>query len=379
MFVDNLKNFWNNLMSNPFAKKAFYGIVIFIFIIIFVMLIASCSSKKTYTYLELEEKMVSLAQKKYSDKTLLPQNDGGTLEVNLQTFVDDGSLKNIQDIVENKSVCSGKVTIINNNGNYLYLPYLNCASDYKTKTLYDELTKDTVTAGNGLYKEGEEYIFKGENVNNYLKLNNIKYRIIKINSDSTIRALDTTKRGTVIWDDHYNIDRENNDGINIYFQNNINSRIKNSIEEYYNNEEEFTEEQKGYFKTQDICIGKRSYNDFVNDGSIECSEKLEKQVFGLIQVNEYFKASLDPNCTSMESQSCTNYNYFGTMPTMWSITTDKDTSYKAYKINSDGVHLAKTSSTSNALITVRLDKDLIVTAGTGTENDPYLVGNNTKK
>ena len=39
----------------------------------------------------------------------------------------------------------------------------------------------------------------------------------------------------------------------------------------------------------------------------------------------------------------------------------------------------KSSSTSNALITVRLDKDLIVTAGTGTENDPYLVGNNTKK
>ena len=91
--MDNLKNLWHNLLSNPFAKKAFYGIVIFIFIIIFVMLIASCSSKKTYTYLELEEKMVSLAQKKYSDKTLLPQNDGGTLEVNLQAFVDEGSLK----------------------------------------------------------------------------------------------------------------------------------------------------------------------------------------------------------------------------------------------------------------------------------------------
>lgn len=366
-------------MSNPIAKKAFYGMVIFICVIIFIMIIASCSNKKTYTYLELEEKMISLTKSKYKDKKLLPQNDGGTLEVNLQTFVDDGSLKNIQDIVENNSVCSGKVTIVNNNGNYLYLPYLNCASGYKTKTLYDELTKDTVTAGNGLYKEGDEYIFKGENVNNYLKLNNIKYRIIKINSDGTIRALDTTKRGTVIWDDHYNIDRENNDGINTYFQNNVNSRIKNSIEEYYNNKEEFTEEQKGYFKTQDICVGKRSYNDFINDGSIECSEKLEKQVFGLIQVNEYFKASLDPNCTSMESQSCTNYNYFGTMPAMWSITTDKDTTYKAYKINSEGVHLAKTSSSSNALLTVRLDKDLIVTAGTGTENDPYLVGNNTKK
>ena len=106
MFVDNLKNFWNNLMSNPIAKKAFYGMVIFIFVIIFIMIIASCSNKKTYTYLELEEKMISLAQKKYSDEKLLPQNDGGTLEVNLQTFVDEGSLKNIQDIVENKSVCS---------------------------------------------------------------------------------------------------------------------------------------------------------------------------------------------------------------------------------------------------------------------------------
>ncbi len=377
--MDNLKTFWNNLMSNPIAKKAFYGMVIFIFIIIFIMMIASCSGGKTYTYLELEEKMVSLAKNKYSDKTLLPQNDGGTLEVNLQTFVDDGSLKNISDIVENNSVCSGKVTIVNNNGTYLYLPYLNCANDYKTKTLYEEITKDIVTAGNGLYKIQDEYIFKGENVNNYLKLNNITYRIIKINSDGTIKAVDTTRRGTVIWDNHYNVEKDSNDGINEYYYNSVNSRIKDTIEEYYNNEEYFTEEQKAYFKTQNLCIGKRSYNEFDNTGNIECSNKLENQIFGLVQINEYFNASIDTNCTSSDSQSCTNYNYFSTLPSMWSITTDKDTTYKAYKITSDGIYLAKTSSTSNALVTVRLDKDLIITSGTGSENDPYLVGTNTKK
>ncbi len=359
-------------MSNPIAKKATCILGIFILLIIFVLIIASCSAKKTYTYKELENKMVELAKKKYN-KDALPKK-GASTTIKLQQFVDDGSLKNISDIVENNSVCSGYVTIVNNNDNYLYLPYLNCANDYKTTTLYETLTENVTTKGNGLYKVGNEYIFKGEIVNNYLELNGIKFRIIKVNEDGTIKAIDTTKRNNVVWDDHYNIDKNSNTGLNDYIYNDINSRIKDTLDEYYNNEEYYPSDTKSYFKTQNLCTGKRSINEFNNDGSIECTNILENQVFGLLQVSDFYNASLDQNCTSMDSPACSNYNYFSTMSSTWSITADKDTTFKAYKITSEGVYLSKTSSTSQAKVTVILDKDIVIKSGDGSIDNPYVVG-----
>lgn len=375
--MESLKKFWNNLMSNPIAKKTTYIMGIFILLIIFILIIASCSAKKTYTYKELENKMVELAKKKYTEDAL-PKN-GASTTIKLQQFVDDGSLKNISDIIENNSVCTGHVTIVNNNDNYLYLPYLNCANDYKTLTLYEALTENVTTKGNGLYKINDEYIFKGEIVNNYLVLNGIKFRIIKVNEDGTIKAVDTTKRSNVVWDDHYNIEKNSNVGLNDYIYNDINSRIKDTLDEYYNNEEYYTSDTKAYFKTHDLCIGKRSVNEFNNDGSIECANVLENQVFGLLQVSDFFNASLDQNCTSMESQSCSNYNYFSTMSSTWSITTDKDTTYKAYKITTDGVYLSKASSSAQAKVAVLLDKDIVVTDGDGSEDNPYIVGYSASK
>lgn len=128
-----------------------------------------------------------------------------------------------------------------------------------------------------------------------------------------------------------------------------------------------------------MCIGKRSVNEFNNDGSIECANILENQVFGLLQVSDFFNASLDQNCTSMESQSCSNYNYFSTMSSTWSITTDKDTTYKAYKITTDGVYLSKASSSAQAKVAVLLDKDIVVKDGDGSEDNPYVVGYSASK
>ena len=360
-------------MKNPIAKKAAIGMGIFILVVIFLMIIASCSSNKKYTYKELENKMVSLAKQKYNDDSLLPKENGGSLEVSLQSFVDEGSLKNIQDIVENNSVCSGHVQIINNNNNYLYLPFLNCGADYKTKTLYDILTENTVTSGNGLYLDNNEYIFKGDNVNNHLMIGDTKFRIIKINNDGTIKAIDTTKRELKPWDDRYNIETNINDGYNDYIFNGIDSRIKELIDSYYNDENIISSNIKPYFKTQNLCIGKRSATEFINDGSIECSKTIENQIFGLIQVNEYFKATLDSNCNKIESDSCSNYNYLANLSNTWTITADKDTTYRVYKLSYGSITLAKANVSSPSLITVRLDKNIVIDEGNGSEDNPYKI------
>ena len=48
-------------------------------------------------------------------------------------------------------------------------------------------------SGNGLYKVDNEYVFKGDNVNNYIKLNDVLYRIISINSDGSVRLMENKK------------------------------------------------------------------------------------------------------------------------------------------------------------------------------------------
>ena len=46
-----------------------------------------------------------------------------------------------------------------------------------------------------------------------------------------------------------------------------------------------------------------------NDGSIEKSSLLEKQYIGLLPLYDYINASIDTNCNSALTESCTNYNY----------------------------------------------------------------------
>ena len=375
-----LKEFWEKLKLNPIARTASIFLGVFLLIVIIIILIASCSKDRTYTYSELENKMVDLAKARYKNKKNdLPKNDKDMIEISLQSFIDNGNLKSTQEITTKKSVCTGNVKIINNNGYYLYIPYLDCGNDYKTTTIHDILTQDEniVTNGNGLYFINNEYIFKGDNVNNFISLNNTLYRILKINEDETIRIIDLTKRNSIIWDNRYNVDKKSNIGINNFYYNNLNSRIKDTIESIYNNE--FTDSMKSFFVNSQICIGKRSINDNVFDNNIECSDEIENYPFSLIKANEFYMASLDVNCTSYNSPSCSNYNYLTEINNTWTITADKDSSYKVYKISGNDLTLSNASSSSSVKIVTTLNKDLIVEKGTGTQTDPYVIKTFTKQ
>jgi hypothetical protein len=371
-----IKTNLNKIKSNPLLRNALIGIGVFFLIVIILILFASCTKNKKYTYEELESKMVSLAKAKAKKQgSNLPQNDKDEIEISLETLLAEGNLKDTASITKKKSTCTGNVKIINNNGYYLYIPYLDCGTDYQSQTIYNELTNENniTTSGNGLYNTGSTYTYKGDNVNNYLSLNGIKYRIIGINEDSTIRVIDISKRDTAKWDDRYNLDKKSNVGINDYLNNNINSRIKDTIETLYMNNEIFTDEMRAYFVNTPLCTGKRSVNDNIFDTSIECSQNSETYPFGLITAAEFFAASLDSNCLDYESSSCLNYNYFIDIGSTWTITADKDTSYKVYKMTSSGISLSNASNSSNVKIVTTLNKDLLIQSGDGTETSPYII------
>lgn len=361
------------IFDNPIAKKAVMGLGIFLLVIIIIILIASCSGGKKYTYEEFEAKLIYEAQKYYethSDR--LPSKDKDTTSLSIQTLIDNKQIRDTADMTKDKVSCRGSVEITNNNGYYLYIPMLDCGSNYKSLVLRDELIKDDniVTSGNGLYKTSDGYIYKGDTVNNNLVFNDISYRIMGIDNDGVIKVIDTTKRESVVWDDRYNTEKASAMGINDYFSNNLNSRIKDTLENLYKDDEVFPSEVKAYFVSNTVCIGKMSLNDVAN--SNVCDTKLNNQVFSLLTAKDFYIPSLDPNCNN-NSKACMNYNYLSLIGNSWTITGDKDSTHKVYKISSGDLDLKNASSMSSYKIVAYLDKNVLFASGDGSEANPYVI------
>ena len=88
-------------------------------------------------------------------------------------------------------------------------------------------------------------------------------------------------------------------------------------------------------------------------------------------MEEYFTASLDNNCNSLRSESCTNYNYLASGK-YWTITpSNKDTSsvyatgtstkeYKAYRAY-------------NVRLVTNISKHVLYASGDGTKENPYKI------
>ena len=373
--MDLLKKFG----ENPLIKKLIIGTGIFLLIIIFLMIFVSCSSKgKIYSYNEIEKILIQKTKAAYGKGSNLPGLNQ-KIDISIEELVNKGLVKTINEYTQDETTsCSAKVTIYNNNGYYLYEPNINCGEKYKTKTLQETLIKDSlVETGNGLYKVDDEYIFKGDNVKNYIKLNDVLYRIVSINSDGSVRLMENKKNSEstmTTWDDRYNTDKQYNAGINNYSANGLNSRIKDKIHSIYEGDT-YTDDVKAYFINKESCIGKRSINELENTGIYECAVKSESYPISILALYEYSRASLDPNCTGFVNSSCTNYNYFTSISNgFWTLTADKDTSYKAYKISGGSVMKSNASNPAYLLIVININGNTVINSeGNGSENNPYII------
>lgn len=347
------------------------GFAVFILIL---FLVASCS-KTNYTYEKLEEKMMRVALDYYeAHEDDLPSQDKDTNTYTLKKMISDKKIEELSELFDKEDIkCDGNVTVTNNNGYYIYTPYLSCGKDYETLYLKDKIVEDNlVESGIGLYENGDQYVFKGEVTNNYISFNEKLYRIIRINEDGTIRVMQVEGLSQKMWDNRFNEDSNYNSGKNEYIINNIDSRIKESIGKYYNNSDVWSDEVKGYITTQSLCIGKRDKNDTSKDGSTECSVKLDNQTFGALAVYEYLQASLDPECATTTDRSCRNYNWFANFNyTSWMITADNSKTDYAYTL-----YKRPTSTICNAYayinIVFNLTDKAVYVSGTGTEADPYI-------
>ncbi|MFV0250152.1 MAG: hypothetical protein ACK5HP_03875 [Bacilli bacterium] len=348
------------------------GIVILLFLILFIVKLV-IGNKVDFSGYEL--KMKNAAINYYKDNSeSLPTNDGGKITVNISELVEKELLDLPSEILKDETaICTGEVIISNNNGYYLYTPNLDCSETYKTTFLYNQIlqTEEIVSSSDGLYNMFNAYIYRGEKVNNYVKFANKTWRILRINGDNTIRLIEVDKRDTITWDDRYNSDSKTSDGINDFTI----SRIKDSLDEIYNNNNEFSDIDRSKIVSQNLCIGARNTEETSIDGSVECSKTMNNEPLGLLQVNEYLLGSIDSKCTNTSSSECINYNYLALFErSFWTQTADTYRSFRVYKIT-DSTIVTKASGESSIKLVINLSSNTIYSSGDGTLNKPYTIKN----
>lgn len=323
-----------------------------------------------------ERALINAAKAYYNDlKQALPTTNYATVTVSSKILTSKGYLKPILDANDNVIECSSYVTVTKVDNEYIYSPYVNCGFDDDTKLLYDRIisTVSSNTEKNGaneLVAVGNEYVYRGEKPNNHVRFANKSWRIIKIDSERNIKLIYAGENyGPLAWDDRYNVDRGDTTGINDFKV----SRVREYLNSYLNNKDNFSAESKSKIALVDICVGKRNENDLSTDGSAECSERLVDEMIYLIQANEYLNASNDPNCPAI-IKSCMNYNYLSKINSYWSITGVAGSTSKAYRIYpTEGLIARDTSTVLNVLPVISLRSDTVWKSGTGTSSDPYII------
>jgi len=364
-------------MDKKFLIMAGLIICLPIVLIIFLAIIQGCGNNKI-THEKYEEKMISALQNYAKDTDKLPTEEGEVLTVELSKLVSKGYLKSTEELLDD-TTCEGSVSvrrngssIENNNGGFLsYTVDLKCKA-YSTVHLVDKIKEEVTTEGDGLYKDNDSYIFKGKKVKNYITFFGQNYRIVSIDKDGVLKLVKAeAEMPEKLWDNKFNVETNRTTGKNIYKDSVMLDYLLND----YANPKKFTEQAKEYMIAYDVCTGKRSATNYEINSSIDCSEKLEKQIISLLNVSDYSKASLDPDCLNLKSLSCNNYNYlYGSASSTWTLNGPLENTYEVILLSNGLMELVNANTYNSYNLVIYIDGNHLYSTGIGSSNDPYVIG-----
>lgn len=371
--VDN-NNIGKSTRKNDDNKSLIYmiiGIALLIIIIIFIVIVAN-KGKSLSNYEEVENKMVEAAKNYYKDnESELPTTDGEKTTIQADTLISNNYMKPFTEFFKENETCNGYVEVYKIE-EYEYFATLEC-TNYKTEKLSEKIISDEITTtGDGLYENAGEYIFKGEFPNNNVTFDGKKWRIIKINNDKSIKMILTEKEvERNAWDDRYNSTINSNVGINDFRV----SRALEFLKASYENKKIITKKNTNLLVKGKWCIGKLTQEDTPISELNLCSDTYDDLYIGLVTVDEVLNASLDQNCKNIYDGECTNYNYFMYIPSTWTISASADKTYKVFAVNSGLISVKDASMPNNIRAVININSNVTIKKGTGTENDPYVIGN----
>ena len=366
-----MKELIEKIGSKNLIKMGIGAIIVIICIVGFSLIYYNFFYQKSFE--EIESIMIDASKQYYSEhQKKLPSTNGETINIKVSTLVSGEYMKSISEYVKNEDIaCKASVNVTNINGNYRFNPLLDCGRYHKYEYIVEHIKKaePITTEGEGLYQDAETLVYKGEKIKNNVKFANAKWRIIKIENDKLILIYNDKLKNTT-WDDRYNNERNNIVGINDYKV----SRIRDYLDILYKGKSIFTPDDKLLLSNYTLNIGKVGENEDDHKGELAKSVTIENQFIGLISISDYMNASLDANCKTASSASCSNYNYLTNYDyNYWTLTADKNTTHKVYKYFVDkGTEITNASSNAYVRPVIAIVNDAIYVSGTGSINKPYV-------
>jgi len=369
--------------SDDFARKKLVrfmlliiGVTLFILLILY---IASLLGGRNYTYADIEKVMKNAAQSYFKDHPeSLPSEDGSVVEIDARNLAYAEYMKDLSEYT-GEVLCNGNVQVEKTGTEYLYTPYLNCGDTYVTVELYRKIVteQNLVTTGYGLYAVNGSYIYRGEEVNNYVQLGKSLWRIVKVTSNNNIVLI--SNEGIPYgqpWDNRYSEERLYEAGINQYNA----SRVKEYLDRVYKNpskddgEDILSKADRAKLVSFSICTGKRSASSESKNNTEECSQVLQEQKLGLLTLSDYLYASVDPNCRSASTKSCKNYNYLTMKEDWWLVTANKDDTSTVFCVTRNGNVNAETAA-NYAIVrpVIYLNSRVLYRSGDGSLEKPFKV------
>lgn len=201
---------------------------------------------------------------------------------------------------------------------------------------------EKTTEQNGFHQDKEGYYFTGLIENNYVKIFNRIYRIMEINNKNEVKIVSNDNEASLIYGDNSTYKESN-----IYKWLNKTDNINSGI----------------YYKTipgVEKLLTKTSYCEgYLKDSKVECKESNKKDYFTILTLNDYVKA-LGKN------------SYLNNGKNSFILGYDQDNS--PLTISEDGtVNGSNTYEGNGIRVVMTLKKDIKITNGTGTKEDPYII------
>ncbi len=225
------------------------------------------------------------------------------------------------------------------------------------------------------------YYYRGNVTNNYVSLGTYKtsgngyttgdpiiWRIVRINEDGSIKLILDGSIGTSIFNSKGLAQYINSDGTD--------SEIKQVVDNWYtSNITESNIDSK--IQIGDFCNDFSGFEEYLKDpannppvGNPTNRSKAFKCFNGAIIANE--KAGM---ITSDEFKYAQCPNHYLSGVSFYTLTPDLATYIKIFDSNLGGINVVYVTDTSDAVIrpVINLRGDVVVTSGTGTESDPYVI------
>lgn len=366
--MNKVKEIFSNKNLLITVGGSIVGIIVVILLI--VGLIKFLNRRVTYSAMEDQ---LSTATSKYlkDHPEYYPTSQSPSFTVSGDTLVTEKYIKkDINKLV--KDTCTADVTVLYKNEAYQIRPNLVC-NNYESQMIYDKILSDNdvVNDTSGLYDLNDLLVFRGLQVNNYMEFNKKLWRIVKMDpSDSTIYLILENLKDAPndVWDNNYNTTEESRHGINNYDY----SVVYQTLTDIY--ESDF-QDVKMAMVPMNVCIGKRTEDESINDSSVECSNIMpEKKYISLLPLYDYINASYDYQCRSASSRACSNYNYLvNKAGKWWTLTADGSRGTKVYGINYSGVIGSDFADGKKYIrYVVAVDGNLLYQKGDGTQANPYV-------